>query len=524
MLQTGLHLAILMVGAVALVSANLSALAGTPKCPPPYDPIPCSWLGGDPNDKRICCSSFCLTVQNSCFNGCVAQLPGDSYLNQLLKGLCNTECVVVENECERYALSWRMFNLQENSVNDLTAWTGGSAENAEHITYVGITPYIGTEPRIFELFFFIGRDREWRAGVPGAVSDVHVLPETSPTSWYTTPENVEHIAYVGADHSIHELFFFIGRDREWRAGVPGAVSDVPVLPGTSPTSWYNTPENVEHIAYVGTDQSIHELFFFIGGDGVWHHTVPGGASDVPVAPGTSPTSWYTTPENVEHIAYVGADQRIHELFFLVGPNGKWLQGFPGGAIVDTVNPGSSPASWNTKSGATGRSLDGYWVGSDNSQHVNYIDLNGYVHELYIHPGASWVDNNLTAWTSRPPAAVGSALNGYWVGSDNSQHVNYIDSRGHVHELYIHPGAFWVDNDLIAWTNGTPAAIGSALHGYWLSSDNSQHVNYIDDGGHVHELYIHPGAFWADNDLRFFADWAAKKWPLRGSLKGPAGDL
>jgi hypothetical protein len=29
---------------------------------------------------------------------------------------------------------------------------------------------------------------------------------------------------------------------------------------------------------------------------------------------------------------------------------------------------------------------------------------------------------------------------------------------------------------------------------------------------------------ADKILRFFADWAAKKWPLRGSLKGPAGDL
>ena len=26
-----------------------------------------------------------------------------------------------------------------------------------------------------------------------------------------------------------------------------------------------------------------------------------------------------------------------------------------------------------------------------------------------------------------------------------------------------------------------------------------------------------------NVLRFFADRAAKKWPLRGSLKGPAGD-
>ena len=33
--------------------------------------------------------------------------------------------------------------------------------------------------------------------------------------------------------------------------------------GTSPTSWYTTPENVQHIAYVGTDQQIHECFFFI---------------------------------------------------------------------------------------------------------------------------------------------------------------------------------------------------------------------------------------------------------------------
>ena len=49
----------------------------------------------------------------------------------------------------------------------------------------------------------------------------------------------------------------------------------------------------------------------------WHHNVP-GAGAVPVAPGTSPTSWYTTPENVQHIAYVGTDQKIHELFFIIG--------------------------------------------------------------------------------------------------------------------------------------------------------------------------------------------------------------
>jgi hypothetical protein len=33
-----------------------------------------------------------------------------------------------------------------------------------------------------------------------------------------------------------------------------------------------------------------------------------------------------------------------------------------------------------------------------------------------------------------------------------------------------------------------------------------------------------GAAVSNNDLRFFANRAAKKWPLRGSLKQPAGSL
>jgi hypothetical protein len=43
-------------------------------------------------------------------------------------------------------------------------------------------------------------------------------------------------------------------------------------------------------------------------------------------------------------------------------------------------------------------------------------------------------------------AAGSALDGYW-GADGSQHVNFVGTDGHVHELYIAPGRNWVDNDL-----------------------------------------------------------------------------
>jgi hypothetical protein len=79
---------------------------------------------------------------------------------------------------------------------------------------------------------------------------------------------------------------------------------------------------VQHIAYVGTDDRVHELFYRIGVDVGWFHNLPSAAAGaVPVASGTSPTSWYTTPENVQHIAYVGTDGLVHELFYRVA--GYW---------------------------------------------------------------------------------------------------------------------------------------------------------------------------------------------------------
>jgi hypothetical protein len=108
--------------------------------------------------------------------------------------------------------------------------------------------------------------------------------------------------------------------------------------------------------------------------------------------------------------------------------------------------------------APGTALDGYW-GSDSSQHVNFVGTDGHVHELYIHPGASWVNNDLTQFAGGGALPMpGTALDGYW-GSDSSQHVNFIGTDGHVHELYIHPGASWVNNDL---TNVVLASVTQTL--------------------------------------------------------------
>ncbi len=143
---------------------------------------------------------------------------------------------------------------------------------------------------------------------------------------------------------------------------------------------------------------------------------------------------------------------------------------------------------------SGSALDGYSQ-DDSSQHVNFIDENGHVHELYRSPdpAAQWVDNDLTGFAGlKSFAAFGSALDGY-AQDDGSQHVNFIEGNGHVHELYRSPdpAAQWVDNDLTSDAGlKSFAAVGSALDGY-AQHDGSQHVNFIDANGHVHELYWNP---------------------------------
>ncbi len=155
----------------------------------------------------------------------------------------------------------------------------------------------------------------------------------------------------------------------------------------------------------------------------------------------------------------------------------------------------------------GSVLDGY-SHSDGSQHVNFVDGSGHVHELYRSPdpAVQWVDNDLTKFAGGTPAAAGNGHYGYSKG-DGSGHVNFVDGSGHVHELYRSPDpvAQWVDNDLTKFAGGTPAVAGSALHGY-VQSDGSQHVNFIDGSGQVHELYRSPDpvAQWVDNDLTRFA--------------------
>jgi hypothetical protein len=195
---------------------------------------------------------------------------------------------------------------------------------------------------------------------------------TSPTSWYTPTDDCQHIAYVGTDHKVHEAFFrYKGDDAfKWGHYVP-SWNGHDVAPGTSPTSWYTPTDDCQHIAYVGTDHKIHEAFFRYKGDDAfkWGHYVPSWNGH-DVAPGTSPTSWYTPTDDCQHIAYVCVDLKIHEAFFRY----KGEDAFKWGHYVPSWNgyevlAGTSPTSWYTP--------------TDDCQHIAYVGTDHKIHEAFF---------------------------------------------------------------------------------------------------------------------------------------------
>lgn len=235
-------------------------------------------------------------------------------------------------------------------------------DNAQHIAYVG------KDNKIHECSFkFAPEGHDWEHTVP---SDGHPVTEigTNSTSWYTPPDNAQHIAYIGNDQQIHECFKFAPESHHWEHTWPSPGHPKARLI-TSPTSWYTPPDRAQHIAYIEDGLGvINELFFnFAPGEYHWEHTLPldGHAKAVTW---TSPTSWYTPSDNVQHIAYVGGDSQIHEIFFRFTPGGfHWEPSLPSPGHPK-VEPGTRPTSWYTK--------------PDNTQHIAYVGQDNKIHELF----------------------------------------------------------------------------------------------------------------------------------------------
>jgi hypothetical protein len=244
--------------------------------------------------------------------------------------------------------------------------------------------------------------------------------------------------------------------------------------GSALDGYQTSFNNQQHVNYIGTDGHVHELVY----TDRWGHTDLTAAAGAPAAAGGSALDGYETSfNNQQHVNYLGVDGHVHELVY----TNQW-------AHTDLTAAAGAPAA------AGGSALDGYETSFNNQQHVNYIGTDGHVHELVYTD--HWAHTDLTAAAGAPAAAAGSKLDGYQTSFNNQQHVNYIGTDGHVHELVY--TNHWGHTDLTAAAGAPAAAAGSKLDGYQTSFNNQQHVNYIGTDGHVHELFYTD--HWAQTDL------------------------
>jgi Pro-kumamolisin, activation domain/Abnormal spindle-like microcephaly-assoc'd, ASPM-SPD-2-Hydin/Subtilase family len=336
--------------------------------------------------------------------------------------------------------------------------------------------YIGTDKHVHELYITTGavwvdNDLTDEAGaVPPTV--------TSSLEGFPLSDDSQHVFFIGTDGHVYELYITAGAGWVYN-DLTALARAVPPNPTTA-LDGYRLSDDSKHVNYIGTDGHVHELYITRGGRWV-DNDLTSLAGAVPPIP-TTALDGYPLSDDSEHVFFIGTDHHVHELYLTRGA--AWVDNDLT-ALAGAVPPIPTTA------------LDGYRL-SDDSKHVNFIGTDHHVHELYIHAGASWVDNDLTAEAGAVPPTATSALDGFPL-SDDSQHLFFIGADTHVHELYITAGAGWVDIDLTTLAGAVPPIPTTALDGYRLS-DDSKHVNFIGTDNHVHELYIHAGAGWVDNDL------------------------
>jgi hypothetical protein len=356
-----------------------------------------------------------------------------------------------------------------------TALTGFPLnDNSQHVFF------IGTDKYVHELDIAVGgiwADNDLTT-LAGAVPPT---PTSALTGFRLGPAlgpNTKHVFFIGTDNHVYELYFTAGTGWVFN-DLTSLARAVPPTP-TSALAGHSLSDDSKHVFFIGTDNHVHELF--IAGGGRWADndlTTLAGVGAKPPTPTSALTS-YRLGDDSQHVFFIGTDNHVHELFIAgAGWHDNDLT-----ALAGAVAPAAASA------------LTGYRLVGDDSLHVFFIGTDNHVHELFF-AGGSWAANNLTALAGAVPPTPTSALTGYPL-SDNSQHVFFIGTDSHVHELSINGGS-WADNDLTTLAGAVAPTPASALTGYPLG-DNSKHVFFIGTDDHVHELYFTGGAGWVDNDL------------------------
>ncbi len=294
------------------------------------------------------------------------------------------------------------------------------------------------------------------------------------TAYTWDVDETQHIVYRGRDRHIHELWFH--QNSGWHYHDLTELLRVIPSPIDKLVGYTWDIDKTQHIVYVDPNFMVRELWFHQ--DSGWHHNNLTLTANAPLARGDlTGYTWYV--DRAQHIVFPGKDGHLHALSF--SQESGWKH-------QDLTSKTGAPSAKECPTGYT-------WD-ADETQHVVFAGEDGHIYELWFSVKSDWHYHDLTKATGAPLAE--SAPFGYTWDVDKTQHVIYRGSDGHVHELWFDQDSGWHHNNLTLATGAPFATLDP--HGYTWDADETQHIVYRSQDGHIQELWFDQDSGWHHNNL------------------------
>jgi hypothetical protein len=324
---------------------------------------------------------------------------------------------------------------------------------------------------------------------------------------------------------VHEIF--------WKADTAGIEGhdDLPVSfpAGIVAVSGFYDRARRQHVVAVGTrDGTIQRMYWESTSVGI---DVVGLVGRVEPDSLVGLAAFYSDGDGIEHIVAGQSNGVVSEWWIKpASRSGAAARGIPwirNPIVKPWVTWGATDLTAQAGAPLTGGSEGVHAYAAGSRQYVTWLPVSDgvafEVHELEF-DGQQWVDHDLTALGGGPPASLAPPVGYTFVARGSTRHVIYLGppaSGGgelHVHELWL-DGSGWHHNDLTT-SAGAPTGAGRPVLvppcAYVCDFDGTQHVDYIGEDGHVHELWWDEDG-WHHHDLT-----AASGAPPAATELGPAG--
>ena len=225
---------------------------------------------------------------------------------------------------------------------------------------VGVTQQDGTSYVVYRSDDGNLRGLWWRGGAtPGhetlTTAAGAPLAAGDPAAWVDATDGTNIVAYRSSDGHVRSLHWTTGDvghdDLSGVAGSPRAVGD--------PVGYHLANGDLHQVYYRGEDNHIHELWW-AGEQPVVHGDLSAAAGAIPAV--SDPVAWYDPGSDTKHVAYTGTDERVHELW--------WFPGRTAPEDVDLTWWGAAPTAVGRPTAvvAPDGTQEVSWTGSDGQLH------------------------------------------------------------------------------------------------------------------------------------------------------------